>query len=114
MNTMIPDPLKLETFSSLLKTRFRVYPDTANFIELELVEATEIHSRGKTSPAGKVPVQESFSLMFNGPENRLLPQRIYLFEHDRMGRFDLFIVPVGQKSGFIQYQAIINRLVKPG
>jgi hypothetical protein len=41
-----------------------------------------------------------------------LPQQIHAFAHDRIGRFELFIVPIGQKPGIIQYQAVFSRLVQ--
>ena len=109
MNVLTPDQLTLEAFSPWLKTKFRVILDSANSLELELVEANAITSPGHANPA-----HEIFSLIFHGPDKQLLPQRIYSFEHDRMGRFDLFIVPIGQKPGFIQYQVLFNRFIKPG
>lgn len=114
MNILTPDQLTLETFSPWLKTKFRVGLDPSGFIDLELVGANAINSPGQTKPAAKGTVQETFSLVFHGPDNRFLPQRIYPFEHDRLGRFDLFIVPIGQKPGYIEYQAVFNRLIKPG
>jgi hypothetical protein len=38
---------------------------------------------------------------------------MYTFEHDRIGRFELFVVPIGRKPGLFQYQAVFNRLIKP-
>jgi hypothetical protein len=112
MNTLPPDCWKLETFLPLVKTRFQAGLEPANYVEMELVEATAIPSPplAKTLAA---PAQAAFSLIFHGPENRFLPQRSYAFEHARLGRFELFIVPIGQQPGFFQYQAIINRLVNP-
>jgi hypothetical protein len=42
-----------------------------------------------------------------------LPQRIYGFENESVGRFDLFIVPIGRGAEGIRYQAAFNRLIKP-
>jgi hypothetical protein len=81
---------------------------------LELIEAAEIPNAGQSKLPLGGPRQETFSLIFAGPVDRQLRQRIHVFEHDRIGRFDLFIVPVGQKSGFVLYQAIFNRLIQPG
>jgi hypothetical protein len=113
LNTLTPDHLKLETFLPLVKTRFRAGLEPANFIELELAEATAIFTPIPPKLAAKTPVQTAFSLIFHGPENHFLPQRNYLFEHDRLGRFELFVVPVGRQPGGFEYQAIINRLVQP-
>ena len=113
MNTLPPDCLKLETFRPLVKTRFQAVLEPANFVELELVEAIEITSPPPAKTGGVAPAQVTFSLIFHGSENHFLPQRSYVFEHARLGRFELFIVPIGQQPGFFQYQAIINRLVNP-
>jgi hypothetical protein len=114
MKILAPEQLTLEAFSPWLKTKFRVILGPASFLELELVEVNAIASPGQARLAAKGLAQEVFSLVFHGPDSQLLPQRIYSFEHDQMGRFDLFIVPIGQKPGFIQYQALFNRLIKPG
>jgi hypothetical protein len=114
MNTLTPDQLKLDTFSPWIKTKFRALANPEHFVELELVEAAEIRNAGQAKLPANGPRQEMFSLIFAGPVDHRLPQRIYLIEHDRLGRFDLFIVPVGEKSGFTLYQAIFNRLIKPG
>ena len=114
MNLLRPDQLTLETFSPCVQTKFRVVLDQNSFIELELADAKALTSPGQGQTPAIGPVQESFSLVFHGPDNRFLPQHIYTFEHDRVGRFDLFIVPIGQKPGFFEYQAIFNRLIKRG
>lgn len=112
MNTLPLDQLTLETFAPQLQTKFRVHLNAVTIVELELAEANGINSSAPVKPT--VPFQESFSLIFSGPKNGLLPQNIYSFEHEVLGRFDLFIVPVGQAAGSIQYQAVFNRLIKPG
>jgi hypothetical protein len=112
MNLLTPDQLKLETFSPWLNSKFRVVLDSATLIEVELVQADALTYPSQPQSMAKGPVQDSFSLVFHGPDNRFLPQRVYPFEHDQIGRFELFIVPIGQKPGFIQYQAIFNRMIR--
>ena len=51
-----------------------------------------------------------FSLLFQGPHDRLLPQGTYQFDHDQIGSFPLFIVPVGAAKSGLQYEAVFNRL----
>ncbi|HEY3762547.1 MAG TPA: hypothetical protein VGN23_12445 [Verrucomicrobiae bacterium] len=101
------DQLTPVNFSRLLNLRFRVCLDAANTLEAELIEVTPGHAM-KDTP------YENFSLLFNGPRHPVLPQGIYGFEQDNLGRFELFIVPVGQNQNGTQYQAVFNRLVKPG
>jgi len=104
------DQLSFEDFAQWVKTRFRVAMASEESIELELVEATPART---FSPAGaKGPVFESFSLIFLGPGNRVLPQRSYWFESDDAGRFELFIVPIGMEPKGIKYEAAFNRRLK--
>ncbi len=106
MNPVPEGQLTLEKFSALRKTRFRVHREAAHPVELELVEATPSRAGGppRAEPAA------SFAFLFHGPPEPLLPQRTYPLEHERLGRFALFIVPVGRVSGAAQYQAVFNRL----
>ena len=57
------------------------------------------------------PREEPFSVEFVGPPQPVLPQAIYFFEHAVMGRFDLFIVPLGPISRDdprMRYEAVFN------
>ena len=92
------DELTFAKFSALLNAPFRVRLDQSSVVQLKLVAAT-----------GSGGQPESFSLVFLGPADRLLPQKIYSFEQDQLGSFDLFIVPIGKDAQGIQYEAIFNR-----
>jgi|SRR6516164_6366519 hypothetical protein len=51
---------------------------------------------------------ERFSVFFEGPGDLLLPQQVYRLAHDRMGDFELFLVPVsGDQRGY-RYEAVFN------
>ena len=102
------DSLSLAKFSASLKTRFRVRTSPATLVALELVEATE--RSPAPGAAGKEARYECFSLLFHGPADSFLGQGTYAFEHEGMGAFELFIVPVGQAPGIFHYQAIFNRV----
>jgi hypothetical protein len=106
MKDALPGQLTLANFIPLLNSRFRVSVDAAKLVEIELIEAT----RGNSASSAQY---EFFSLLFHGPAQPILSQRIYRLEHDELGGFDLFMVPVGQNSSGIQYQAIFNGLIKP-
>jgi hypothetical protein len=86
----------LSTFSPYLGQTFRLTLDDARRLDLELLEATG-ESEGRP-----------FSIVFRGPKNPRLPQRIYRFEHDRLGAFDLFIVPIGIDEHGLRYEAVFN------
>lgn len=105
MNSVSLDKLTLTTFLPVVNTIFRVHASDSAFVELQLTRATPArHSRPDADD------HKSFSLFFVGPGDRLLEQRIHLFEHDQIGRFDLFIVPTGRSGKGFEYQAVFNRL----
>jgi hypothetical protein len=56
------------------------------------------------------PRIEQFSLLFQGPQNPLLPQQMYHLRQAEIGEMDLFLVPVGQDAGGTYYEAVFNRL----
>lgn len=89
-----------ETFTRHANSRFQVQVDAATRTELELTEISEL----KLSPG-----QEEFTIVFRGPNELFLGQGLRRFEHDQMGQFDLFIVPISQDSLGYQYEAVFNR-----
>jgi hypothetical protein len=38
----------------------------------------------------------------------MLPQRIYALEHPRLGRLEIFLVPIGREDGHLLLEAIFN------
>ena len=105
------DQLTFAAFQALLNTRFRVSPGPAISVELELVEATATTDAGRRGSAASG--YEYFSLVFSGPASQPLAQRMYSFEHEKVGTFDLFIVPIAAEQGRIRYQAVFNRPLPP-
>jgi hypothetical protein len=93
--------LSLATFTPYLNGTFQATSDSTTALQVELVEATEMHA-----PAG----YEAFSLVFRGPPSPLLPQAIYRFQHQAIGVFDLFIVPIHQDQQGLYYEAVVNYL----
>ena len=97
-------------FAELLHSRFRVHRNASALVELELMEATAHQSEPETAQARV----GTFSLVFTGPLDQFLPQRTYLFEHEKLGAFELFIVPIGQDQNRFHYEAVFNRPAQPG
>ena len=89
-------------FAENLNTKFRVQ-GLPREIELELIELTSLSS---------TPNQVQFSIWFQGPADVYLPQQIYGLDHERLGRLDLFLVPVGKNEDGFQYEAVFNRMVE--
>lgn len=93
------------TFSEHLGSTFRIYPDTSEPLEVELVSATELGGSTGEEPAGR---RQPFSIVFRGPGDVLLPQRTYQIEHARIGTFKLFLVPIGPDDKGLRYEAIFT------
>ena len=92
-------------FADNVNTRFKLIYAPDQTLDVKLIEFQE----GRGSPR-----QEVFSITFLGPGDVMLPQATYPFEHEALGQFDLFIVPIGQDEQGIYYEAVFNRLLKPG
>ncbi|HVF57342.1 MAG TPA: hypothetical protein VM934_14405 [Pyrinomonadaceae bacterium] len=100
--------MEKETFAPHLKTEFRVRVGDSETLPLTLVEVSDLErTPGKEPRRGK----KGFSLVFTGARTFFLPQQMYILEHDVMGRFDLFLVPVHPEDGeHFYYEAIFNFL----
>lgn len=90
-----------EAFSQNLHTKFQVLLDENTTVELELVEVSELKLH---------PRQEEFAVQFRGPLEMFLDQGVRDFAHEKMGRFELFIVPVEQDAQGFYYEAVFNRI----
>lgn len=63
--------------------------------DVELAEVTEAAKVTEASGAPADGPRRPFSVLFHGPIEPVLPQRVYRLEHDDLGQLELFIVPVG-------------------
>lgn len=90
-----------EEFAQQANSKFQVEVDENSDVELELVEVSELKL---------YPQQEEFVLVFRGPSEAFLDQGVRYFKHDKMGRFELFIVPIKQDEQGFYYEAIFNRI----
>lgn len=93
------ETLTKASFDDHMNTLFTIIDESAGPVELELVEAEE----------NITEKLYSFSILFVGPADMPLIQKIYKIEHDRMGTLDLFLVPVGQTGAGLEYEAVFSR-----
>jgi hypothetical protein len=93
-------PLTEAEFSKHVNTKFRVAVDPP--VELELTQV-----KGYSSKPNEETGMERFSLFFAGPEH-YLEQKTYALEHEQMGAFDLFLVPVSRDANGYRYEAVFN------
>lgn len=94
-----------EEFSKHVHTRFRVRVDATQPIELYLAEVKGYEKKSEPQSEGGM---ERFSVFFSGPGDCYLPQKTYSLEHDRMGAFDIFLVPIGRDGEGYNYEAVFN------
>jgi hypothetical protein len=92
-----------EEFRKHLNTVFQIQLNESEMIDLELVQVSE----QKLSR-----VQERFSVVFRGTNESFLGQGMRALEHDQMGRFSLFLVPLGRDDEGAYYEAVFNHLRK--
>lgn len=91
-------------FSEQLNTRFWLRLENGGREPLELVQC-----QNGLSPPGR----DQFSLLFRGRRDTIFPQGTYAVEHQKLGGFDLFLVPVRQTPEGALYEAVFNRLREP-
>lgn len=97
------ESLQSTDFQSQLDQLFCIRLDDATAIDLQLVGVTEL---GTASRPG---FRNPFSLHFLGPVSRqYLPQHTYPMVNEKLGTFDIFIVPLGAEAGRMRYEAIFT------
>ena len=96
-------PLEHAEFARHVNTTFRIRLNESETLPAELTEVSE-HTVS--------PRQERFWVLFKTSNNVFLGQGQRAFEHDSMGSFELFIVPIGRDEDGTYYEAVFNRLVK--
>lgn len=94
------DSLTQEAFALNLNTKFQVSTDNVNQVELELAEVSEVKPQ---------KAHDQFAVIFRGPLNAFMGQGLRSFNHDKLGHFELFIVPVRHDSEGYYYEAVFNR-----
>lgn len=95
------EDLSSRVFTECLHTTFRIEIPQSDPLAVQLAEVTERHDS---------PRLEQFSVIFHGPVEIPLRQGTYLLEHERLGKIELFLVPVGPEGGHLRYEAVFNRV----
>lgn len=106
------DDLHAGTFSTQLNTPFSIHVSPTLVMQVELVEVTEKGAADHQHPSA-ASRQERFSLVFHGSRDILLRQGMYQLQHNQLGAFELFLVPVGQDHDGVYYEAVFNRFRGP-
>jgi hypothetical protein len=61
----------------------------------------------------ETPAARSWALEFRGPAEWSFEQGLASLDHERFGRIDLFLVPLGEREGEATYEAVFSLLVEP-
>ncbi len=91
-----------KTFTEQLHSKFKVLLQGQEPVMLELIEVNERNT----------PKTEAFSLMFHGPAAPRLFQQTWELEHEKLGRFPLFITAVSGDQEGITYESVFHRIRK--
>lgn len=83
-----------------------VDPDTDELFELDL-------RLNAISDDVATPLGHTFALEFRGPLDWAFEQGIASLDHERFGRIDLFLVPIGPADGEMAYEAVFSLLSEP-
>jgi hypothetical protein len=107
------DTLQSDNFSALLNEPFLLVPvvwgqayDPAQHGPLRRLILSEVELLGQLKQSA--PRAQAFSLLFYEESRTVLPQQIYSLQHSSLGQIDIFLVPVGNDSQRVYYQAIFN------
>lgn len=95
--------LQHDDFAQCLTDKFQVMDENAAPFDLELIQVSE---------EMVAPRQRVFSILFRGPLDKFMPQRIYKLKHHQLGVREIFLVPVSKDNEGYQYQAVFNYLIQ--
>ena len=87
-------------FAPLLHERFLLAAGGASPFDVELIDVSEMAAAGDS--------RSQFSLVFRGGPTPPIAQGIHRLEHDRLGRLDLFLVPLGPDGDGQRYEAVFT------
>lgn len=94
-----------DDFSDRVGEEFRVRAPDDHRLALVLSEVTAGPAPvGATAPDGAS--RQQFSLLFRGPSTPQLTQGLWELDHDGMGEFALFLVPLGPDAEGPRYEAV--------
>ena len=97
-----PRPMSLEFFQQEVGGRFIISFTDASFeLHLREAEALKYHDP-------QIHARHPFSLLFVCADQRVLSQGTYAIDHERLGRLEIFIVPVGADANGVEYEAVFN------
>jgi hypothetical protein len=93
----------LETFAGHVGEPFRIrVPEADVAVGVTLGTAEQLSQ--DVGLGSRLP----FSIIFYGPSDRILPQQIYSVEHEALGSYELFLVPLQPDDNGARYEAVFT------
>jgi len=86
-------------FKKTIGDRLLVDAKGVDCVELTSIEVKPSHEGTKRRP---------FVLTFRGSVDVQLPQSIYTLNHKKLGKLEIFLVPVAQDKKYVHYEAVFN------
>lgn len=100
------DRLTVDSFKPAVGSAFTIGDPAGTHVSLELVDA---YTHDPDAPAeDESGTRSPFTLLFRGPSDPILPQRIYRLEHESLEPLEIFIVPLGVDAEGTRYEAIFS------
>jgi hypothetical protein len=96
------EELTRSSFSEELNSKFQLFVEAETAVEIELVEVEQRRS---------TPRQDQFSVVFRAPASVPARQGVYRMKHERLGEFEIFLVPYKGDQDAIYFEAFFNRLL---
>jgi hypothetical protein len=102
----VPEAVQLDkvtagTFFPYIESPFNIDLSPSVSLTLTLNNVADV---GQEVPGRR----RAFSLIFLGPIEPILPQRIYALEHASFGTLEIFIVPIGVTQSNCRYEAVFT------
>ena len=86
-------------FKNAIGDRLLVDAKGVNSVELTSVEVRPSHEGTERRP---------FVLTFRGPVDVQLSQKTYTLKHKKLGKMEIFLVPIDRDKKYVHYEAVFN------
>lgn len=100
------DEATSETFAELLGTKFILRDAQGSAFESELIHVDQL--KLKRTDARPSTFRNPFSLVFRMPAGCHLAQATCHIEHQQLGQFELFLVPIGLPQDELNVEAVFS------
>lgn len=91
-----------DEFASVVNSSFRAVHSGGSTTELLLLKFEDVVANS---------VQETYTLLFRGPDDATPSQGTYRLEHEKLGSMDIFLVPIKKDAEGLYYEAVFNHFL---